>query len=251
MSVTIISKQNQAFGSFANGAISENKPIGFPQDRGLTQPYSNLFYWANASSKTGGLIDEHPHQWFEIISFVLEGEIEHYDNKSQEWLRLNAGDVQIIRAGNGITHAEKLLPNSRIFQIWFDPNIQKTQHQKASYNDYKSNVFSGKQINKYKSINYTGDGGALQMESEGVVINKIELSSGNHSIQLKKNYITSIYTLKSNQLKLNETNINQDDFILINNEKELLTSSENPSTLFIVETPVKLTYRTYRELANL
>ena len=36
------------------------------------------------------------------------------------------GDVQIIRAGNGISHAEEIDDNSEIFQIWFDPNLSKT-----------------------------------------------------------------------------------------------------------------------------
>ena len=78
MSIQIITKEKQAFGSFNGGKILENKPIGFPQDRGVTKSYSNLFYWANAWSDNGGLIDEHPHKWFEILSFVLEGEI--YEN---------------------------------------------------------------------------------------------------------------------------------------------------------------------------
>ena len=138
MAIEITSKQEQAKGAFAGGAILENKPIGFPQDGGKQKPYSNLFYWANAWSDEGGLIGEHPHKLFEIMSFVLEGEIQHYDSKLNDWLSLNKGDAQIIRSGNGITHAERLMPGSRIFQIWFDPNIQKTVSKPASYNDYKA-----------------------------------------------------------------------------------------------------------------
>ena len=52
------------------------------------QPYSNLFYLANAWSEKGGLIDEHPHKMFEIMSFILEGEVQHYDSKFDRWLSL-------------------------------------------------------------------------------------------------------------------------------------------------------------------
>ena len=72
------------------------------------KPYSNLFYWAHAWSDKGSLIGEHPHKAFEILSFVLEGDIEHYDSKLRGWKPLQKGDVQIIRAGSGISHAEKI-----------------------------------------------------------------------------------------------------------------------------------------------
>lgn len=248
MSVKIITKEKQAFGSFNNGAILENKPIGFPQDRGLVKPFSNLFYWANAWSENGGLIDEHPHKWFEILSFVIEGEIEHYDNHYKRWLKLSKGDVQIIRAGNGITHAEKILPSSRMFQIWFDPNITKTQHQPASYDDYKNEVFVAKQVLDLKITNYTGKGGLLKMDAEGVAIDKIELSAGKHTLELKENYFTSIYVLKSGNLTFNNNKILQDDFIKIENEKQLIIQSDSNAELFVIETPVKLSYVTYNEM---
>ena len=47
---------NQAYGEFNGGDIIENKPLGFPQDRGKLKPYSNLFYWAHASAKKDSII---------------------------------------------------------------------------------------------------------------------------------------------------------------------------------------------------
>lgn len=250
MSINKISKEKQAFGAFDNGAIIENKPIGFPQDRGQVKPYSNLFYWANAWSDKGGLIDEHPHKWFEILSFVLEGEIEHYDNKFNRWLKLQKGDAQIIRSGNGITHAEKILPNSRMFQIWFNPNIKKTQTQPASYNDYKASEFNCKINNTLKITSYAGNGSAVKMDSEGVSIYKIELPKGSHQISLNENFYTSIYSLKSDGLLMNQTKVNQDDFIIIENEQLLEIHTESIAELFVIETPIKLSYVTYTEMAK-
>ena len=42
------------------------------------------------------------------FSFVLRGKINHFDTKQNKWIPLSKGDVQIIRAGNGISHAEEL-----------------------------------------------------------------------------------------------------------------------------------------------
>ena len=142
MSILIYNKEDQASGNFNSGEILEKKPIGFPQDVGELKPYSNLFYWANAwTPNSKSTIELHPHQGFEICSFVIKGGIKHYDSKQQKWIPLIKGDVQIIRAGSGISHAEEILDKSEIFQIWFDPDISKTLLDDATYDDYKSNDF--------------------------------------------------------------------------------------------------------------
>ena len=117
MPVEIFKKNQQASGSFNNGEILENKPIGFPQDGGQLKPYSNLFYWAHAwTPDKKSTIGLHPHQGFEICSFVLKGNINHFDTKQNKWIPLKEGDVQIIRAGNGISHAEEIDDNSEILK---------------------------------------------------------------------------------------------------------------------------------------
>ena len=86
MSLQIYPKSKQAFGQFNNGAILENKQIGFPQDQGgQLNPFSNILYWAHAwTPGKESLIAEHPHKGFEILTFVLSGVIKHYDCKLNE-----------------------------------------------------------------------------------------------------------------------------------------------------------------------
>jgi redox-sensitive bicupin YhaK (pirin superfamily) len=117
MKTQLIKAQNQARGAFDFGRIKENKPIGFPYEVGGLQSISNLFYWAHAWSDEGGLIEEHPHQGFEIMSYFIRGEQTHYDNKNNACKSLKAGGAQLIKSGNGITHTEKFMPNTAIFQI--------------------------------------------------------------------------------------------------------------------------------------
>ena len=69
--------------------------------------------------------------------FRFEREHKSFDTKLNKWVRLDEGDVQIIRSGNGISHSEEILENSEIFQIWFDPDLSKSLKKPASYNDYK------------------------------------------------------------------------------------------------------------------
>jgi redox-sensitive bicupin YhaK (pirin superfamily) len=65
----------------------------------------------------------HPHADMEIITYVREGAISHKDSLGNEG-RTEAGDVQVMSAGTGITHAEYNQENvtTRIFQIWIIPD---------------------------------------------------------------------------------------------------------------------------------
>ena len=249
MPIQITSKQDQAKGAFAGGAILENKPIGFPQDGGNQKPYSNLFYWANAWSEHGGEIGEHPHKMFEIMSFVIEGEIQHYDNKFDRWLPLQAGDAQIIRSGNGITHAEKLMPGGRMFQIWFDPNIKEAMSKEATYNDYKGadmNFISSLSIN-YK--HYVGNDGPIQMDAEGVEISEITMATGDHNLKLDEDRIFSYYVI-SGEANIGSEELREHDFIQVTDKNELNLNVKEETRLFSISVQKKLSYKTYLELVN-
>ena len=65
----------------------------------------------------------HPHANMEIITYVREGAITHRDNLGNEG-RTEAGDVQVMSAGSGITHSEYNVESgaTRIFQIWIIPD---------------------------------------------------------------------------------------------------------------------------------
>lgn len=65
----------------------------------------------------------HPHRDMEIITYVRKGAITHQDNLGNKG-RTEAGDVQVMSAGTGITHSEYNLEDetTQIFQIWIMPN---------------------------------------------------------------------------------------------------------------------------------
>ena len=70
----------------------------------------------------------HPHSDMEIITYVRSGAITHQDNRGNKG-RTEAGDVQVMSAGTGITHAEYNLEDepTQIFQIWILPTQQGEQ----------------------------------------------------------------------------------------------------------------------------
>jgi redox-sensitive bicupin YhaK (pirin superfamily) len=70
----------------------------------------------------------HPHRNMEIVTFVRSGAITHRDSLGNEG-RTAAGDVQVMSAGTGITHAEMNREDeaTTLFQIWIIPDRQGEQ----------------------------------------------------------------------------------------------------------------------------
>lgn len=249
MSIQIVRLNQQARGQFNGGEILENKPIGFPREGGQLRPYSNLFYWARAWSDKGSTIGLHPHQGFEIMSIVLKNKISHFDTKLNNWIELEEGAVQIIRSGNGISHSERLHENAEMFQIWFDPNLQESLKDEASYDDFPLSELPVKDENGIKTIIYKGEGSPLEMRSPGVEIYKKEIKAGAHSLFLNAEKIHSIYVY-SGQLSIENDKMNENDFVIVSESNELQLEVESNCTLFMISSPRQLDYLTYTEIQN-
>ena len=91
------------------------------QDPERTQ-WGALRVWNDDTIKPNTGFPPHSHADMEIITYVREGAITHRDNLGNMG-RTEAGDVQVMSAGSGITHSEYNMESetTRIFQIWIIP----------------------------------------------------------------------------------------------------------------------------------
>lgn len=84
--------------------------------------WGNLRVWNDDTIQPRTGFPPHPHRDMEIITYVRKGAITHQDNLGNKG-RTEAGDVQVMSAGTGITHSEYNMEDevTQIFQIWIVP----------------------------------------------------------------------------------------------------------------------------------
>lgn len=96
-------------------------------------------------AKSGGF-PLHPHRDMEIITYVLEGMVEHQDslgNKGQ----ITAGEIQVMHAGTGVRHSEynpSKEKDLQLFQIWIlpdTPGVEPGYTQQSFTREQKLNRF--------------------------------------------------------------------------------------------------------------
>jgi redox-sensitive bicupin YhaK (pirin superfamily) len=106
--------------------------------------------------------DTHPHEELEIISYCLEGQLDHEDNMGNK-CTLERGDMQYTCAGSGITHSEKNNSSDRdlrFVQIWIKPNAEMlTPYYRSIHFDRRDrlnrllHIASGQPIKNVTRIN--------------------------------------------------------------------------------------------------
>jgi redox-sensitive bicupin YhaK (pirin superfamily) len=110
-------------GTFRNEWLNANFHFSFSNYHNPDRmSHGKLRVWNDDTIKPDTGFASHGHRDMEIITYVRKGAITHTDSMGNEG-RTEAGDVQVMSAGNGVQHSEwnKEDSETTLFQIWIEP----------------------------------------------------------------------------------------------------------------------------------
>lgn len=124
----------------------------------------------------------HPHRDMEIITYILEGELEHKDSMGTGSI-IRPGDVQKMSAGSGVTHSE-FNPSPKnlvhLLQIWIIPDKQGITPR------YEQKTFSPEEKRNRLLLVASQDGSSIS-SGKGVVT--IEQDAHLYAGLMDKNFV--------------------------------------------------------------
>jgi redox-sensitive bicupin YhaK (pirin superfamily) len=233
-------KQDQLQATMFGGRFHANKPVvGGRDPRGAAA--SALFYWSHAYATGACEFGLHPHEGFEIMTFVLAGENAHYDTATAKWTPLVKGDFQVIRSGSGLSHAERIAEGTRAFQIWFDPDLKQSLREPPGYEDHSPRDVPSVAKGDVTTTEYVGGRSGVRAATEGLSIRKIAFASaGAYTLRLAAGQRYSVYVL-AGSCRLGGKAAATDDMMNAAGG-DLRIEHEAGCELFVIELPLAPSY---------
>jgi redox-sensitive bicupin YhaK (pirin superfamily) len=174
----------------------------------------------------------HAHQDMEIISYVLEGELEHRDSMGNGSV-IRPGDVQLMRAGTGVTHSE-FNPSSEqlvhFLQIWILPDRQG--HTPA----YQQRHFPAAQRTNFLRLMASRDGrdGSLQIQQD-VSLYATLLEQGETITHPLAEGRRAWVQMARGRARLNGQRLEEGDGAAVSDEVHLQLAADSPTEILVFD----------------
>jgi redox-sensitive bicupin YhaK (pirin superfamily) len=172
----------------------------------------------------------HPHRDMEIITYVRTGAITHQDSMGNKG-RTGAGDVQVMSAGTGVTHAEFNLEDedTTLFQIWIEtdkPGAQPTWGAMPFPKESREGQFQ-------LLASGNGDEGVLHINSDARILGAT-LKAG-ETLEYAADPSRHLYLVPSAKVEVNGTPAEKRDGVAITGESAVTVKAEEDTELVLVD----------------
>jgi len=193
-----------------------------------------LLVWNDDTIEPGRGFDRHGHRDMEIITYVRSGAISHEDHLGNRG-RTEAGDVQVMSAGQGIQHAEFNMEAEQalIFQIWITPSEknltprwEQRRFPKAERDGQLVPLASGR----------AGDESALPIHQDAAVLGATLLAGQSvvHRLQPGR---TAYLVPALGQLTVNGREVNARDGVIVTDEDTIQIKAVEDSEVLLADLP--------------
>ncbi len=172
----------------------------------------------------------HPHRDMEIVTYVRTGAITHQDSMGNKG-RTGAGDVQVMSAGTGVTHAEYNLEDedTTLFQIWIEtdkPNAPPSWGAMPFPKESREGQFQ-------LLASGDGDDGVLHINSDARILGAT-LKAG-ETIEYAADPARHLYLVPSAKVAVNGTKAEKRDGVAITAVDKVTVTAEEDAELVLVD----------------
>ena len=187
--------------------------------------------------------DLHFHKDMEIITYVIEGELEHKDNQGNHGV-IYPGEVQRMTAGSGIMHSE--FNNSkekplRLLQMWVFANkkgLEPSWEQKKFAKEDRTNKLVPVVISEN-----TKDANALHIHQDATFY--LATLTPQSQVEHKQSMQRKSYLFVINgEITLGNNLLQTRDAAMIEKENNLVIKAEKPTELILIDLPEKYAINT-------
>jgi hypothetical protein len=178
--------------------------------------------------------DPHPHRDMEIVTYVLEGELEHRDDRGNQGV-IHAGEVQVMSAGTGIVHSEYNHSKDRpvhLLQLWILPR------RKGLAPRWEQRQFTpADRAGKLLPVVSPGDvPGTLTIDQDATIYVSA-LRAGQEVVHKTRAGRRAYLFVISGSLTVNGTPLAAGDQARIADEAELVLRATEPAELILLDLP--------------
>lgn len=176
----------------------------------------------------------HGHKDMEIISYVLDGALEHKDSMGTGSV-LRYGDVQRMSAGTGVMHSEFNHSKSEslhFLQIWIEPNVKGIE---PSYEE-KHFTTESKQGKLCLIASPDGRDGSVLVHQDTFVYASILNADARIEHRLDHGRTAYVHVIRG-QLTVNGTSLSTGDALKISEESAVTLSQAEAAEILLFDLP--------------
>lgn len=173
----------------------------------------------------------HPHRDVEIITYILEGALEHRDSMGNGSV-IRPGDVQYMSAGSGVQHSE-VNPSPKdgvhLLQIWILPEEKNATPRYAQIHFPNTDKTGKLRLVASK----TGENGSIAVRQNMKLYASILRENETTTLTLEKGRHAWIQVARG-ALEVDGKRLEQGDGASIDAVEKILFTGKNPETEFLV-----------------